>query len=458
VSLRGGSGSRVAEADPRRPALSIRVRATLAFAIAIAVLAAAGSVAAYLVVRSQLRGQAADAAGALARAAAATEDVEEAPLDRLAGAGDRIWLVGGDGRVEAATFGAPGRTLSEVRAAVARAEAQGSPAVASATARRPEGGLAVAVVRSPALEDALDELARALIVVGLVGLGIAVALGALLAARVLRPVERMREAVDRIPGDDLGRRLPPGRADELGRLAAAFNRLLARAERAAREQERFVADASHELRTPVTAIEGHARIAERSLERGDDALARESLATVRRESRRLGLTLRELLTLAESGDAGPAPSSPARLDRAAAEAVDELRPVAPSRAVELAVSPATVLGEHGRLRELAVILIDNALRYSPEDAPVSVRVDAGPRPSLSVRDRGPGMTDEDRARATDRFYRGSASRGVPGSGLGLAIARTISERHGATLRLEAASGGGTLAVVEFPAAPQPGPR
>jgi two-component system, OmpR family, sensor kinase len=208
----------------------------------------------------------------------------------------------------------------------------------------------------------------------------------------------------------------------------------------------------------VTAIEGHARIAERSLERGDDALARESLATVRRESRRLGLTLRELLTLAESGDAGPAPSSPARLDRAAAEAVDELRPVAPSRAVELAVSPATVLGEHGRLRELAVILIDNALRYSPEDAPVSVRVDAGPRPSLSVRDRGPGMTDEDRARATDRFYRGSASRGVPGSGLGLAIARTISERHGATLRLEAASGGGTLAVVEFPAAPQPGPR
>ena len=87
-----------------------------------------------------------------------------------------------------------------------------------------------------------------------------------------------------------------------------------------------------------------------------------------------------------------------------------------------------------------------------------MRVDAGPPLSLSVRDRGPGMSDEDRAHATDRFFRGASSHGVPGSGLGLAIARTICERHGATLRLEPAPGGGTLAVVEFPAAPETAAR
>ena len=327
MSLRGGIGSRDAEAAPRRPALSIRVRATLAFALAIAVMAAAGSLPR---TSSSARSFVARRRTPPPRSRARPRPPRTSRRRRSTAsrAGDRIWLIGTDGRVLASTYGAPGRTLREVRAAVTRAEAQGSPGVASATASRPQGGLAVAVVHNPGLEDALDELARALIVVGLVGLGIAIALGALLAARLLRPVERMREAVDGIPGDDLARRLPPGRADELGRLAAAFNRLLARAEQAAREQERFVADASHELRTPVTAIEGHARIAERSLQRGDDALAGESLAIVRRESRRLGLTLRELLTLAESGAAGPAPSSPARLDEAVAEAVDGFGPSA----------------------------------------------------------------------------------------------------------------------------------
>ena len=110
----------------------------------------------------------------------------------------------------------------------------------------------------------------------------------------------------------------------------------------------------------------------------------------------------------------------------------------------------TVIGDAGRLGELARILIDNALKYSPTDQPVTVTVksEAG-RPTLFVRDRGQGLSHEDRHRALDRFYRGAASRGIEGSGLGLAIAHTITVRHGATLRLDAHADGGTVAVVVF---------
>ena len=125
--------------------------------------------------------------------------------------------------------------------------------------------------------------------------------GSLLAARALRPVDRLRREVDEIPGDALELRVAEGRPDELGRLARAFNRLLARAARAAEEQQRFVADASHELKTPVTALQGHARIVARAAERGDLAQARDSALVVEAQTRRLAGTLGELLSLAESG-------------------------------------------------------------------------------------------------------------------------------------------------------------
>ena len=109
-----------------------------------------------------------------------------------------------------------------------------------------------------------------------------------------------------------------------------------------------------------------------------------------------------------------------------------------------------MIGDDGRLGELVRILVDNALKYSPGDRPVtvSVRAEAG-GPTLRVRDHGSGLSADDRARAFDRFYRGAASSGVSGSGLGLAIAQAIAERHGATLRLDNAPEGGTLAVVAF---------
>ena len=398
-------------------------------------------------VRSSLGDTARRHARQVARAAA-NEQPRKGELDRLAGPGDRIWVTDAQGTVIASSF--PGRRDDTATAAEREIEHAPSGST-SARWRRPGGGVAIVLVRNRTIESSLSTLLRTLLAVGAVVIVASALLGVVLAARTLRPVERMRREVDDISGAELDRRIAEGRADELGRLARAFNRLLARAEQATAEQQHFVADASHELRTPVTALQGHARIVLRAIDRADLEQARESAEVVVAESRRLAITLSELLSLAESG--GPErPLESVRLDAAARAACEEMRAFHDGRAIDTEVVEVTVRADTGRLGELIRILVDNALKYSPPDMPVTVTVcDAG-GPVLAVRDHGPGLSETDRQRALDRFYRGSASAGVPGSGLGLAIARAVCERHGAELELQAAPGGGTVATVRFPAA------
>ncbi len=423
--------------------MSFRLRLALWFSLAVAVLVVATSVATYLVVRSNLTDSARRHARQLARAAA-HEQPREGELDRLAGPGDRIWLTDPQGNVIAATF----RGTGEDTAAGAGREIEKAPAGAtSARWRRPGGGFAIVLVRNTTIQSSLSTLLRTLLAVGAAVVVAGAVLGMLLAGRALRPVDRMRREVDDISGARLDRRIAEGGRDELGRLARAFNRLLARAERATAEQQQFVADASHELRTPVTALQGHARIVMRAIDRGDLDQARESAEVVVGESRRLAGTISELLSLAES--AGPERAlEPVRLDIVAAEACDEMRAFHPGRVVEAELSEATVQGDAGRLGELVRILVDNALKYSPAASAVSVTLTAGAEPELAVHDRGPGLSAADRERAFDRFYRGTASPGVGGSGLGLAIARAVCRRHGAELTLDDA-GDGTVARVRF---------
>ena len=424
--------------------MSFRVRLALWFSVMMAVLVVVTSAATYLVVRSSLADAAQRHARQLARAAA-QEQPREGELERLAGPGDLIWLTDSQGHVVAATH----RGLSEDTAAAAGSEIDHAPS-GSTSARWPRlgGGFAIVLVRNRTIESSLSTLLRTLFAVGAAVIAAAAVLGVILAARTLRPVERMRREVDDISGAELDRRIAEGRDDELGRLARAFNRLLARAEHATAEQQHFVADASHELRTPVTALQGHARIVVRAIDRGDLDQARESAEVVMAESRRLAGTIAELLSLAES--VGPErPMEPVRLDRVAAEACDEMRAFHPGRSVAAELAEVTVAGDAGRLGELVRILVDNALKYSPAETAVAVTVTDGERPALSVRDHGPGLSAADRERAFDRFYRGTASPGVGGSGLGLAIARAVCERHRAELSLVDAPGGGTEARVRF---------
>jgi two-component system sensor histidine kinase MprB len=427
--------------------VSVRLRLAAWFVVVMAVLVVATSAITYAIVRSDLHAEAQHSARRLARTAAKGRP-DELRLDGLAGPGDRIWLTDAAGRVVNSTTGASGRSLDAVRHILRRAPS------GSTTARlaRADGGQVIVVLANHSVRSTLSTLLGTLLAVG-VGILVASGLmGALLARRALRPVDRMRQQVDDIPGDALDRRITEGRPDELGRLAHAFNRLLERAEHAADQQQRFVADASHELKTPVTALQGHARIISRSVERGEWELVQESAAVIVRETRRLAMTVSELLSLAEAGSQAVRAAA-VRLDAVAAEACDEMRALDPERPLETVFEPTTVSGDAGRLGELVRVLVDNALKYSPPGSPVTVTVTDLAGPTLGVRDRGPGLSPEDRERAFDRFYRGSAAGSVAGSGLGLAIAQAICERHRAVLTLEPAIGGGTLAAVRFPPIP-----
>jgi two-component system sensor histidine kinase MprB len=426
--------------------VSVRLRLAAWFVIVMAVLVVATSAITYAIVRSDLHSAAQHTARRLAKTAARGEP-GELHLASLAGPGVRIWLTDSSGKVVRATAGAHGTTLGAVRAIVHRAPASAT----SSTAVRQDGGQAVVLLSNHNDRATLSTLLRTLLAVGIGILVVSGLMGAFLARRALRPVDRMRQQVDDIPGAALDRRITEGRPDELGRLARAFNRLLERAEYAADQQQRFVADASHELKTPVTALQGHARIITRSVDRGEWELVHESAAVIARETRRLAMTVSELLSLAEAGSPAVR-AAEVRLDSVAAEACDEMRALDPERPLETDLVPTTVSGDAGRLGELVRVLVDNALKYSPAGAPVTVTVSDTSGPTLAVRDRGPGLSPDDRERAFDRFYRGSAAGSVAGSGLGLAIAQAICERHRAVLTLEPALGGGTVATARFPPA------
>jgi len=430
--------------------VTFRIRLTLLFVVTLALLGALSSTITYAVVRNRLAAQDRRVAAAMATGAAVAE-TDEIALDRIAGPGDAIWLIGPAGKVAAHSYHAPGATLQQVRAYIASAPLSGA---VTAEAPIPSGGGRAIVLHGTAqTQSTLSTVRRTLMFVDLAAVIVAAFAGALLASRALRPVERMRKEADRIPGHELDRRLPEGRDDELGRLARAFNRLLARAQSASKEQEQFIADASHELKTPVMAIEGHARILSRALGRNDVAQAQASAAVVQRESHRLALTLRELLELAESGAAAPLQDT-VRVDLVAEEASAEIQAIDPDRVIQVAVAPATVRGDANRLRELLLVLLDNAVRYSPRDQPVDLTVtaDAHGAASVRIRDRGPGLTPADRATVFARFARGSAAVGTPGSGLGLAIALALAEQHDASIQLIDADGGGTVAELRFPPA------
>jgi two-component system sensor histidine kinase MprB len=246
-------------------------------------------------------------------------------------------------------------------------------------------------------------------------------------------------------------------------------------------QRQLVADASHELRTPVTSLRTNIEILQQAP--NIDPADREQLfAEVIEQIEELTLLVGDLIDLAR-GEEPPAATEDVRLDQVVREAADRARRLAgwvgadtPPR-VEL--QPVVLPGVPARLGRAVNNLIDNAVKYSPVGAPVEIRLVGAKRPGetgqaersrpvesadrslagtsrpaegaqLTVRDHGPGIAAEDLPHIFDRFYRGAEARGRPGSGLGLAIVRQVVEQHGGTIAAEAAPGGGTLMRVLLP--------
>jgi two-component system sensor histidine kinase MprB len=320
----------------------------------------------------------------------------------------------------------------------------------------PSGG-AVQLGRSLASVDAsLGNLRIILALLVAAGTALAAALGRLFARRAISPITALTEAAEHVEATaDLNRRIPaPGR-DEVGRLGRGFNRMLDRLQAAQDAQRQLVADASHELRTPVTSLRTNAEVL-RDTDGLDPATRRALAGDVVEQAEELTALMADLIELAR-GDVREPEREDVRLDALAAEAVQRARRHAPGLDFRLDAEPVVVDGAPGRLARAINNLLDNAAAHSPAGGAIDVRVTAG---ELLVRDHGPGIAPGDCAHVFDRFYRGSASRGLRGSGLGLAIVKQVAEAHDAVIALEPAPGGGTVARLRFSGArgSAPAPR
>ncbi len=282
-----------------------------------------------------------------------------------------------------------------------------------------------------------------------------------LARTALRPVDGVVSSAREITESDLGRRLPVANPkDEIGRLATTFNGLLsrleaafARREEALARQRRFAADASHELRTPLTSIRVYAGMLKGwALE--DPETARESVVAIDRESARMQTLVESLLALTRGDEGAPLDVGRHDLAQVAEEAVEAARTAARGKvSVEYAGGGRRVEAtfDRDRVRQVASILLDNAVKYTPKGGNVTVRVEEEEgRAALEVSDNGIGMAEDQMPLVFERFHRADPSRTEGGTGLGLSIARQIAESHGGEIQVSSRIGEGSTFTILIP--------
>jgi two-component system OmpR family sensor kinase len=386
-------------------------------------------------------------------------------------------------------------SLDELRASgdVGRPFTLVEPATATANRRiyralvwdRPygQGSVLVAVDLSGLLATAkqllLIELVVTLAVLALIGV-----LGVVVVRLGLRPLVDVENTADTIvAAGDLSRRIPSraGSRSEIGRLAVTLNGMLANLEAAFVQRaesetrlRRFVADASHELRTPTAGIRGFAELYRHGVVREPEQV-RELFARIEAEATRMGLLVDDLLLLARLDQQRALESEPIDLLPIAVDAVETARAIAPDRPLRLEIIPEhdelgapspIVLGDESQLRQVSTNLLSNALRHTGADTPITVRVGVAPGARVAVfevADRGPGLAADDAARVFERFYRADPARrrlpeqsteddlgGGVGVGLGLSIVSAIVSAHGGTVRYEPTPGGGATFRVTIP--------
>jgi two-component system, OmpR family, sensor kinase len=294
-----------------------------------------------------------------------------------------------------------------------------------------------------------------LVVTSIVLLGIG-AVGLWIVRLGLRPLQAIGRTAEQIAGGDLSHRV--GRAEprtEVGRLGIALNAMLDRIETSDRRLRRFVVDASHELRTPLAGIRAYAELFERGAAARPDDLAR-AMAGIRRESERMSGLVDDLLVLARLDEGQPLDRGPVDLVEIASDAVETARAVDPSRPLELLVEPAVVIGDRARLRRVFDNLLANVRSHTPPGTCATVRVaSTAAHAVIEVADDGPGLSDADRERIFDRFYRvdPSRTRESGGVGLGLSIVARIAAAHGGEVAVISEPGGGATFRVTLPLAP-----
>jgi two-component system sensor histidine kinase MprB len=437
--------------------MSFRARLAFVAAAAVALAIVAASFVVYFVVKDQLRGTVDDSLRGMARKLSHEPPQEfhhfALPPTQFGGARGYPQIVGVDGvpilpgdatialpvndDVKDVAKGLHGNYFSDAQVAGTHIRMYTFQYV---------NGYAVQVARSLSEVDAsLGKIENYLILISGAGIAFAAGLGMLVSRAALAPVRRLTDTAETVTETgDLSQRIESSGRDELSRLAGSFNAMLGALEESTRKQRQLVADASHELRTPLTSLRTNIEVlaSDRRLPPGE----RERLLNdVVEQLGEMTTLISELIDLAR-GEQQTAEPEEVRLDLLATDAVERARRNQPSVTFVTDIQESVVHGVPSTIERALANLLDNAAKWSPRGGDVEVGVHDG---TVTVRDHGPGIDEEDLPYVFDRFYRARSARGLPGSGLGLAIVRQVAEAHGGSVVAERPQDGGTRIVLRL---------
>lgn len=445
--------------------LSLRARLTIGTACTLALAITFGLVAAYVVVHGELQDEIDRSLTSLAAGFAQRNKTAPKPpkLPAKLGTGESPPALGGAvGYVQFVTASGklrllPGEHLHlPVGEAIAVAAGKRDGFFTDVTVEgvrlrvdtvRVDSDIALQVARPlTELDNALNRIRLLFLLISFFAIAGAAAIGLAVASATLRPVRRLTDDAERIAATrDLRDRTDQRRSGELGRLATAFNTMLDALAGSISAQRQLVADASHELRTPLASARTNLEVLDRHSALPEEERQR-ILDEAIEELREMTHLIDELVELAQ-GDAQAFEMRITRLDLLVEDVVAAAERRSGTK-IWLAATPTFVNGAPEALTRAIANLVDNALKWSPAEAPLAVEVADG---TISVRDHGPGVEAEDVPRLFDRFYRAAAARTLPGSGLGLAIVKQIAEAHGGIVTYEPALEGGSIFTLRLPA-------
>lgn len=303
-------------------------------------------------------------------------------------------------------------------------------------------------------QEAIERLGTFLLITGGGVFFFFIILGMLTTNSLLRPLGEITAVALQISrANDLGRRLPDsGRRDEIGHLTVALNQTLERLERLFRAQQRLLADVSHELRTPLTTVRGNI-----DLMRRFGKYDAETVDIIQDELERMTRLVGDLLMLARAdGGSIPLKKRLIELDTIIFDVYRQVQPLEEAQGVTVTlpqIQAMRMMGDADRIKQLVLILVDNAIKYTPagEEVSISLRRE-GNEAHIGVADTGPGIPQEHLGRIFDRFYRvdKARSREMGGSGLGLSIAKWIAEAHGGRIAVSSVRGNGSTFTIQLP--------
>ncbi len=300
-------------------------------------------------------------------------------------------------------------------------------------------------------ESALKRMGAVMLLFGLAGVIGAGAAGWAIARNGLRPVRRLTYNVERIARTEDLTPLPVEGDDEIARLASAFNTMLAALSASRDRQRRLVVDAGHELRTPLTSLRTNLELLLQADDTGglEPESRAELLDDVGAQIEEMSNLVGDLVELARDEPVRENAVEQVDLAEVVDRAIARARRRGTGLSFEVDLEPWWVTGESASLERAVTNLLDNAVKWSPPQGTVTVRLVHG---TLTIDDQGPGIAPADREQVFERFYRADESRSMPGSGLGLSIVRQVVDRHAGSVRVEENDAGGTRMVLQLPGA------